>query len=136
MKEKLMKRIMITIILAAVATLGVANAADNDRPCGSRLAPYNLTAVGTESDEIHLKWRPGDSTRVGFDIERSPDGIVWERINVGYPKGHYNDTYDLHPLTTYFYRVRVSPRAEGHPCASAYSNTAMGTTTANDPDGK
>ena len=135
-----MKRIMITTILAAVATLGVANAADNDRPCGSHLAPYNLTAVGTESDEIHLKWTLGDMTRVGFDIERSPDGIVWEHINMGYPKGHYTDTYELQPLTTYFYRVRVSPRGsprgEGHPCASAYSNTAMGTTTANDPDGK
>ena len=131
-----MKRITIAIILTAAAALGVANAADNDRPCVSHPAPYNLVAVGTESDEIHLKWRPGDNTRVGFDIERSPDGIVWEHINMGYPKGHYNDAYELQPLTTYFYRVRVSPRAEGHPCASAYSNTAMGTTTANDPDGK
>src|SRR5438105_2156454 len=136
MKGKLMKIIVITIILAAAATLGVANAADNDRPCGSHPAPYNLTAVGTESDEIHVHWTPGDNTRVGFDIERSPDGIVWEHINMGYPKGRYNDTYELQPLTRYFYRVRVSPRAEGHPCVSAYSNTAMGTTTANDPDGK
>jgi hypothetical protein len=136
MKAKLMKRIMIAIILAAAATLGVANAADSDRPCVPHPGPYNLTAVGTESDEIHLRWRPGDNTGVNFDIERSPDGIVWEHINMGYAKGHYNDTYELQPLTTYFYRVRVSPRAVGHPCASAYSNTAMGTTTANDPDGK
>ena len=131
-----MKRIMIGIILAAAAALEVANAADNDRPCVSHPAPYNLTAVGTESDEIHLRWRPGDKSGVNFDIERSPDGIVWEHITNGYSKGHYTDTYELQPLTTYFYRVRVSPRAEGHPCASAYSNTAMGTTTANDPDGK
>ena len=131
-----MKRIMIAIILAAAAALEVANAADNDRPCVSHPAPSNLTAVGTESDEIHLRWRPGDKSRVNFDIERSPDGIVWEHINNGYGRGHYNDTYELQPLTTYFYRVRVSPRAKGHPCASAYSNTAMGTTTANDPDGK
>ena len=127
---------MIAIILAPAATLGVANAADNGRPCVSHPAPYSLTAVGIESDEIHLKWRPGDITRVGFDIERSPDGIVWERINQGYRKGHYTDTYELQPLTTYFYRVRVSPRGEGHPCASAYSNTAIGTTTADDTDRK
>ena len=131
-----MKRIMIAIILAAAAALEVANAADNDRPCVSHPAPSNLTAVGTESDEIHLRWRPGDKSGVNFDIERSPDGIVWEHINNGYSKGHYHDTYELQPLTTYFYRVRVSPRAKRHPCASAYSNTAMGTTTANDPDGK
>ena len=131
-----MKRIMIAVILAAAATLGGANPADNDRPCVSHPAPYNLTAVGRESDEIHLQWTRGDNTGVGFDIERSPDGLVWEHINLGYSKGHYNDTYELKPLTTYFYRVRVSPRAEGYPCASAYSNTAMGTTTANDPDGK
>ena len=127
---------MIAIILAVAATLRVVNAADNDRPCVPHPAPYNLTAVGLESDEIHLQWRPGDKTGVNFDIERSPDGIVWEHINMGYAKGHYTDTYELKPLTTYFYRVRVSPRGEGHPCASAYSNTAIGTTTADDTDRK
>jgi hypothetical protein len=132
-----------TTILAASATLGVANSADdanpaddNRRPCVPHPAPYNLTAVGRESDEIHLKWRPGDKTGVGFDIERSRDGIVWEHVNMGYAKGHYNDTYELQPLTTYFYRVRVSPRFKTHPCASAYSNTATGMTTADDTDGK
>ena len=84
-----MKRIMIAIILAAAAALEVANAADNDRPCVSHPAPYNLTAVGIESDEIHLRWTPGDKSGVNFDIERSPDGIVWEHITNGYGKGHY-----------------------------------------------
>jgi hypothetical protein len=59
-----MKRIMIAIIIAEAATLGVANAADNDRPCVSHPAPYDLTAVGRESDEIHLQWKPGDNTGV------------------------------------------------------------------------
>jgi hypothetical protein len=131
-----MKRIMIAVILAAAATLGVANPPNNDRPCVSHPAPYNLTAVGRESDEIHLQWTPGDNTRAGFDIERSPDGIVWEHINYGYPKGHYNDTYELQPSTTYLYRVRAHSDNPSCKAQQQYSNTAVGTTTATDPDVK
>lgn len=138
MKRNQMKRIMIAIILAEAASLGVANSADNDRPCVSHPAPYNLTAVGLESDVVHLQWTPGDNSGVSFDIQHSVDGIVWEHINCGYAIGRYNDTYELMPSTTYYYRVRAHKCGSANipECFSAYSNVTTATTTATDPDGK
>jgi hypothetical protein len=127
-----MKQILTAVILFLMLGISspiLAQPRDSDNQCVSHLPPTNLVATPLDVDEIRLTWTPGDDSGVGIDIERSQDGVVWEHINYGYPRGHYVDNYELIPGTTYYYRVRVSPRTR-HTCASAYSNMNAGTTFA------
>src|ERR1700740_3558556 len=84
-----------------------APALGQEPACISHAPPYNLIALGQDGDDIHLAWVPGDCSEAGFDIERSLNGVKWERINYGYTGSHYTDNYELMPSTLYYYRVRA-----------------------------
>jgi endonuclease/exonuclease/phosphatase family metal-dependent hydrolase len=74
-------------------------------------APFNLTAMVTDTNQVNLSWMNNYSDVVGFKIERasdnngSPEG--WTQVAaVGSGVTAYTDT-GLLPNTTYWYRVRA-----------------------------
>jgi hypothetical protein len=121
-------KMKLTIAVALLAQAVLWGQSDEPAICKNHSAPYNLIALGQDGDDVHLAWVPGDCSGVGFDIERSLDGVRWERINYGYTYGHYTDNYELDPSTVYYYRVRAVEK--NGVCATAYSNTARARTLA------
>jgi|ERR1700736_5467824 hypothetical protein len=136
-KNNKMKKLVTTGILVTVAGIVLADNEAGEKQCVIHPAPTNLIATGREADVMHLQWTPGDNSGVAFDIYRSSDGgVTYEHINQGYAKGHYYDTYELSPLTTYVYRVRVHSDNPSCKERQQFSNLTAGATTATEPDAK
>src|SRR5216683_1192420 len=119
---------MLVISLAAQVAL-CASTCRADADCVVPATPTNLTATAKYTDDgdlgAQLTWSPEP-----VSIQRSLDGVTWERINCGYSLGRYTDTYELQPLTTYYYRVLGHVCGSALTCVSAPSNIASATTLA------
>lgn len=69
------------------------------------LAPGHLTASVVSASQIHMVWTDNSSSEIGFSIDRSSDGSVWQTLgSVGSNVTTYDDT-GLAQGTSYFYRV-------------------------------
>lgn len=92
---------------------------------GVPAAPSGLNVTQASVSQLNLSWTDNSSDELGFDIERSPDGVTgWTQIAVpGAGVTAYPDS-GLRCNTTYFYRVRAY-NAMGY---SAYTNVASDTT--------
>ncbi|HEX8523354.1 MAG TPA: NPCBM/NEW2 domain-containing protein [Tepidisphaeraceae bacterium] len=90
--------------------------------------PTNLTAAASSGSLITLAWLDNSSNETGFKIERSRDGSgSWAVIaTVGSNVTAYQDSNNVLPSTTYYYRVRSANFAGD----SAASSVASATTPA------
>lgn len=87
-------------------------------------SPSNLEAIATNFKTVQVMWQDNSSIELGFDIERSLDGVTWSLIaSVGADITSYTDT-GLNAETTYYYRTQAY-NAMG---SSGFSNTSMATT--------
>jgi fibronectin type 3 domain-containing protein len=92
-------------------------------------APSNLTATAGSTSTINLSWTDHSNNEIGFQIERSSDGVNFSSIaTVGAGVTAYSNT-GLTPSTTYSYRVRAANLGG----SSDYSNVAGATTLAATP---
>jgi hypothetical protein len=93
-------------------------------------APSGLTASGMSSSQISLGWTDNSTNEASFSVERSADGVTFAQI-ASVPAGtvSFVNNGGLLPGDSYHYRVRAV-NAAGN---SAYSNVAVGTTTAAPP---
>lgn len=92
-------------------------------------APTLLAAVVISSSEIDLSWTDNASNEDGYQIERDSGAGFVLVATVGADVTAFNDT-SLTPATNYSYRVR----AYNVLGASAYTNTATGTTLGTVPN--
>ena len=92
-------------------------------------APDNLSTTVVSSSVINLAWSDNSSDETGFDIERSLDGVNFNRFaTTGANTNSFSDT-GLAESTTYHYQV-LAYNLIGD---SAYSNIASATTQSSDP---
>jgi len=90
------------------------------------LAPDSLTAAGVSFDAIALSWADQADNELGFNIERSTDGIAgWEAVGSTGPDAVAFIDSGLRPDTIFYYRVQAFNAAG----VSSFSNTANGATT-------
>jgi thermitase len=87
-------------------------------------SPNNLEAIPVSGDQILLNWTDNASDAVGFQIERTLDGILWQSIGIVPSNETSFSDMGLLPNTTYSYRVR----AYNETGYSGYSGTASATT--------
>jgi pectate lyase-like protein len=90
--------------------------------------PRNLNASANTSDLIGLTWSYGGTGALGFKIERSTVAGTWTTVGVTSTGTTIYSDAGLTGETIYYYRVRAYD-AKGY---SAYSNVAVGTTSAAD----
>jgi len=93
-------------------------------------APSGLSATTVSNTSIQLNWLDNSSNEIGFEVERSLDGVVFASIttSVAANATQFVDT-GLSGATTYTYRVRALN--SGGP--SGYTNTASAITFPNPP---
>ncbi|GAB3912404.1 hypothetical protein GCM10028803_55620 [Larkinella knui] len=87
----------------------------------------NLAATAVSFSQINLTWTDNADTESGFELERSTDGVSFQKIaDVSANATSFSDQ-NLQPRTKYYYRI-LAKNAAG---PSTYSNVADATT----PDG-
>ena len=70
-------------------------------------APATLRAVAASGTHVDLSWKDQSNNELGFDIERSTDGVTYYLTDtVGAAQVSYSDL-TVQPGHTYFYRVRA-----------------------------
>ena len=71
-------------------------------------APSSLNAATAGARSVDLAWSDNATDEMGFQVERSPDGVNgWQQVaSVAADLQAWTDT-DLLPETQYFYRVRA-----------------------------
>ena len=70
-------------------------------------APANLQAIAASGTRVDLSWRDQSNNELGFDLERSTDGVTFYLADtVGANHVSYSDL-TVQPGHTYFYRVRA-----------------------------
>jgi titin len=96
-------------------------------PASPPAAPASLQVSNPTSSSLTLSWQHPGTDETSFDLERSPDGSTnWAQVaSPGGGSTSYTNT-GLNASTPYFYRIRARNSAG----ASAWSNTASGTTSA------
>jgi len=91
---------------------------------GQPTAPSGLVATAITSQEVILAWNDNSSNELGFQVEQSPDGIVFSNITTTSPNVIAFAATNLNPGIKYYFRVRAYNGAGN----SAYSNTNSDTT--------
>lgn len=99
-------------------------------PADAPPAPSSLSAVARSATEIELNWTDNSSSEARFVIERSTDGVTFERWRTAAANATQWTDVLLTPETTYYYRVRAE-QADGF--NSAPSNVASARTPAETP---
>jgi len=99
---------------------------NNGPPPSPPAAPSNLQVGNPTSGSLDLTWQHPGTDETSFDLERSPDGSTnWTQVpSPGGGSTSYTNG-GLSSNTAYYYRIRA--RNSGG--ASAWSNTASGTTS-------
>ena len=70
-------------------------------------SPATLRAVAASGTHVDLSWKDQSNNELGFDIERSTDGVTYYLTDtVGAAQVSYSDL-TVQPGHTYFYRVRA-----------------------------
>jgi hypothetical protein len=87
-------------------------------------APTNLAATAVSSSQINLSWTDNSTNELGFEVERSTDGISFSKIATITANTFPNT--GLAAAARYYYRVRAVNNAG----PSGYSNVASATTSA------
>ena len=99
--------------------------ASYQEPGNPPAAPSGLVAAPMGSGQIDLAWTDASGDEMGFEIDRSPYGAIWDTLaTVGANTESYSDA-SVSSDTTYFYRVRAYS-GSGY---SDYSDPDSATTT-------
>lgn len=88
--------------------------------------PASLSASGVSSSEIRLTWADASSNESGFKVERSTATSGWAQVATAAANATGHTDGGLPASSSYSYRVRAY-NTQGD---SAYSNSAVGTTSA------
>ena len=111
----------------ASAYTTVASGTTQAAPTTPPTAPTGLSVSVVSSSSLRLTWTDNSNNEAGFEIERAPGGTTnFVRVTTTAPNASTYDDSSLSASTSYSYRVR----AVNNTGASAYTNTATGTTQA------
>ena len=93
-------------------------------PGAGLAAPSDLWAEATSGTEIYIYWTDNSDDEDGFEVYFMAEGGSWVLLGENGANQTSGRVYDLHPSTTYYFRVRAF-NDDGN---SDWSNTASATT--------
>jgi titin len=92
--------------------------------------PGSLTATAVSAQQINLTWSDNSSNELGFRIERSADGVIFNEISLVGANITAYQNYGLLDNTLYYYRIKAYNASE----TSSYSNIVNVTTPQSIPN--
>jgi hypothetical protein len=95
----------VAILVSTLALWSGTSAVATELKDSYPMEPSDLKVVALAPDQVSLSWSDNSADERGFYVQRSEDGITWEKVGTVDANGEEYRDLGLNPETMYYYRV-------------------------------